>query len=132
MLSFKINIYGLVQESRNWFLRLSKIYEHCGFKQSKLDPRLFLIHDLIIALCTDECLIYAPNTSEIETFVKILCEEYKLTLNNPYQIDDFLGIHFSHKDNGENHMSQTGLIDVVTDSAIIPIGQLKTHPHQQP
>jgi hypothetical protein len=49
-----------------------------------------------------------------------LRNEYKLTLNNPDPIYDFLGIHFSHKYNGELHMSQTGLVDAVTDSANIP------------
>jgi hypothetical protein len=59
---------------------------------------------------------------------KILRNEYKLTLNDPDPIDDLLEIHFSHKDNGELHMSQTGLIDAVTKSANIPIGTLKNTP----
>jgi hypothetical protein len=49
--------------------------------------------------------------------VKTLRSDYKLTLNDPDPIDDFLGIHFSHQDNGELHMSQTGLIDAVAESA---------------
>jgi hypothetical protein len=57
--------------------------------------------------------------------VKTLRDDYKLTLNDPYPIDDFLGIHFSHQDNGELHMSQTGLIDAVPESAHIPKGRLR-------
>jgi hypothetical protein len=57
--------------------------------------------------------------------VKPLCDDYKLTLNDPDPID---GIHFSHQDNGELHMSQTGLIDAVTESAHIPKGLLKNAP----
>jgi hypothetical protein len=34
----KQNIYGLVQASQNWVLKLSKIYERLGFKQYKSDP----------------------------------------------------------------------------------------------
>jgi hypothetical protein len=49
-------------------------------------------------------------------------------LNDPDLIDDFLGIHFSHQDNGELHMSQTVLIDAVTESAHIPKGRLKNTP----
>jgi hypothetical protein len=60
--------------------------------------------------------------------VKTLRNDYKLTLNNPYPIDDFLGIHVSHQDNGELHMSQKGLKDAVTESAHIPKGQLKNTP----
>jgi hypothetical protein len=32
-LKLKRNLYGLVQASRNWFLKLSAIYERLGFKQ---------------------------------------------------------------------------------------------------
>jgi hypothetical protein len=36
--------------------------------------------------------------------MKTLSDDYKLTLNDPDPIDDFLEIHFSHKDNRELHM----------------------------
>jgi hypothetical protein len=83
---------------------------------------------MIIVLYTDDCLLYARDTKEIDTFVKTLRTDYKLTLNDPDPIDDFLGIHFSHQDNGELHMSQTGLIDAVAESAHIPKGRLKKTP----
>jgi hypothetical protein len=60
--------------------------------------------------------------------VKTLRDDYKLTLNDPDPIDDFLGIHFSHQDDRELHMSQTGLKDAVTESAHIPKGRLKNTP----
>jgi hypothetical protein len=60
--------------------------------------------------------------------VKTLRDDYKLTLNNPYPIDDLLGIHFSHQDNGELHMSQKGLIDAVAESSHFPKGRLKSTP----
>jgi hypothetical protein len=60
--------------------------------------------------------------------VKKLRDDYKLILNDPDPINDFLGIHFSHQNNGELHTSQTGLIDTVTESAHIPKGQLKNTP----
>jgi hypothetical protein len=41
-LKLKGNLYGLVQASRDWYLKLSAIYERVGFKQSKSDPCLFL------------------------------------------------------------------------------------------
>jgi hypothetical protein len=77
---------------------------------------------MIIVLHTDDCLLYARDTKDIDSFVKTLHDDYKLTLNDPYPIDDFLGINFSHQDNGELHMSQTGLIHAVTESAHIPKG----------
>jgi hypothetical protein len=56
-LKLKQNLYGLIQASQNWFLKLSAIYERLGFKQSKSDPRLFLRKDTIIVLYTDDCLL---------------------------------------------------------------------------
>jgi hypothetical protein len=128
VIKLKRNLYGLVQASRNWFLKLSKLYGCLGFKQSTSDPCLFLRKYMIIVLHTDDCMLYAKHTNTIDEFVKILRKEYKLTLNDPDPIDDFLGTHFLHKDNGELHMSQTGLIDAVTDSANIPKGRLKNTP----
>jgi hypothetical protein len=83
---------------------------------------------MIIVLYADDCLLYARDTKDIDSFVKTLRDNYKLTLNDPDPIDDFLGIHFSNQDNGELHMSQTGLIDAVTESAHIPKGRLKNTP----
>jgi hypothetical protein len=129
-LKLKQNLYGLVQASRTWFLKLSAIYKRLGFKQSTCDPCLFLRKDMIIVLYTDDCLLYARDTTDIDKFVKTLRDDYKLTLNDPYHIDDFLGIRFSHQYNGELHMSQTGIIEAVTESAHIPKGRLKNTPTQ--
>jgi hypothetical protein len=60
--------------------------------------------------------------------MKTLRDDYKVTLNDPDPIDNFLGIHFSHQDNGELHMIQTGLIDTTTESAHIPKGRIKKNP----
>jgi hypothetical protein len=127
-LKLKQNLYGFVQASLHWFLKLSAIYERLGFKQSKYDPCLFLRKDMIIVLYTDDCLLCARDTKDIDSFVKTLRDDYKLTLNDPDPIDDFLGIHFSHQDNGELHMIETGLIDAVTESDHIPKGRLKNTP----
>jgi hypothetical protein len=83
---------------------------------------------MIIVLYTDDCLLYAHDTKDIDSFVKTLCDDYKFTINEPDPIDDFLRIHFSHQDNRELHMSQTGLIDAVIKSAHIPKGRLKNTP----
>jgi hypothetical protein len=64
---------------------------------------------MIIVLYTDDCFLYARDTKEIESFLKTLHDDYKLALNVRDPIDDFLGIHFPHQDNGELHVSQTGL-----------------------
>jgi hypothetical protein len=68
-LKLKRNLYGLVQASRNRFLKLSAIYERLGFKQSKSDPCIFLRKDMIIVLYTDDCLIYARDTKDIDSFM---------------------------------------------------------------
>jgi hypothetical protein len=57
--------------------------------------------------------------------VKKLRDDYKLTLNGPYPIDDFLGIHFPDQYNVELHTSQ---IDAVTESDHITEGRLENTP----
>jgi hypothetical protein len=83
---------------------------------------------MFIVLYTDDCLLYARYTKLIESFVKTLHDDYKLTLNDPDPIDNFLWINFSHQDNGELHTSHTRLIDAVTKSTHIPKGWLKNIP----
>jgi hypothetical protein len=83
---------------------------------------------MIIVIYTDECLIYAQDTKEIESFVKTFRNEYNLTLNDLDPIDDFLGIHFYHQDNVELHMSQTGLKDAIAEITHIPKVILKNTP----
>jgi hypothetical protein len=69
-----------------------------------------------------------PRHKKKEYFVKTLRDDYKLTLTDPDPIGAFLGSHFSHQDNVELHMSQTGLIDTVTEIAHIPKGRLTNTP----
>ena len=76
-----------------------------------------------IVLYTDDCLLYARDPEEIETFVKTLRDDYKLTLNDPDPIDDF-----EQNNTRELHMSQTGVIDAVTEWALIPKVRLKNTP----
>jgi hypothetical protein len=77
-LKLKRNLYGLVQASCNWFLKLSAIYERLRFKQSKSDPCLFLRKDMIIVLYTKDCLIYARDTKDIDSFMKTLRDDINL------------------------------------------------------
>jgi hypothetical protein len=56
-LKLKCNLYGLVQALRNWFLKLSAIYERLGFKQLKSDPCLFFRKGMITVIYTDNCLL---------------------------------------------------------------------------
>jgi hypothetical protein len=76
-LKLKRNLYGLFQASRNFFLKLSAIYDRLVFKQSKYDPCIFIRKDMTIVLYTDDCLLYARDKKEIESFVKTLREYYK-------------------------------------------------------
>jgi hypothetical protein len=75
-LKLKRNLNGLVQASPNWFLKLSAIYERLGFKQSKSDPFIFLRKDMIIVMYTDDCLLYARDTTNINKLVKTLHNNY--------------------------------------------------------
>ncbi len=55
------NLYGCKQATRYWYKCLNQGILAEGFYQSKIDPCLYLHHDYIIVLYTDNTLIFAKD-----------------------------------------------------------------------
>jgi hypothetical protein len=62
----KRNLYGCKQAARNWYLCLKAGLEARGFVSSKIDPCLYICTDCLIALYTDDCLIFANDDSTVD------------------------------------------------------------------
>mmetsp|Transcript_21733 Transcript_21733/g.31143 ORF Transcript_21733/g.31143 Transcript_21733/m.31143 type:complete len:655 (-) Transcript_21733:1247-3211(-) len=60
------NLYGCKQAARNWFTHLNNGLLAQGFKQSTTDSCLYLRHDCILVVYTDDCLIFAPSDKTID------------------------------------------------------------------
>lgn len=82
----KRSLYGLKQASRAWNLRFVNFLKQCGLEQSKADPCVFYgrIDDIevIILLYVDDGLILSHRKEAIDTMVKHLSSEFKITLGN--------------------------------------------------
>lgn len=108
------NLYGTKQAAHTWFLHLRNVLignKGLGFKQSKIDPCLFLRNDALIVLYTDDCLIFSLQDSIIQDIIKGLKTNH-LLLKDQGEVADFLGIRVCRSaDNSMITMTQTGLID---------------------
>jgi transposase InsO family protein len=122
------NLYGCKQAARNWFQHLDAGLKAHGFKQSHIDPCLYLRKDCIMVVYTDDCLIFAPNDTIIDSLIADLSALYKL--EDQGDVHDYLGIRIE-KDNTTKtiSMTQTGLIEsIIQDLNLETSSNTKTTP----
>jgi hypothetical protein len=122
------NLYGCKQAARNWFQHLDAGLKAHGFKQSHIDPCLYLRKDCIMVVYTDDCLIFAPNDTIINSLISDLSALYKL--KDQGDVHDYLGLRIE-KDNTTKtiSMTQTGLIEsIIQDRNLDTSSNTKTTP----
>lgn len=127
-IKLKKNLYGCKQAARNWYQCVNQGIIAEGFYQSKTDPCLYLRHDCIIVLYTDDTLIFAPDDSIIDSVIQNLSKTF--TLEDQGNVQDFLGIRI-HKDHTSKtiHMTQPGLIEsIINDVGIKDTSNTKFTP----
>jgi hypothetical protein len=113
VLRLQKSLYGLVQSPRAFYTKLSKALIARKFKQSKLDPCLF-IHDKIICLVyVDDCIFFAHIDQLIQEMIDDLKTEFKLEEEG--EVDSFLGIKIICNDDGSFKLLQTGLKQKIID-----------------
>ena len=71
VLKLKKNLYGLKQASFNWSQLLKAGLLKLGFKQSKVDPCLYLKEDVICAIYVDDTIFWSPGDANIDN--DLLC-----------------------------------------------------------
>jgi hypothetical protein len=115
------NLYGCKQAARNWFKYLTTGLLGHGFVQSKTDPCLFLRHDVLMVVYTDESLIFANDDPTIDTLLTALHQTYKL--EDQGTVNDYLGIRITKNPNDKSiTMVQTGLIESILMDLNLPTG----------
>ncbi len=85
-IKLKKNLYGCKQAARNWYQCVNQGIISEGFYQSKTDPCLYLRHDCIIVLYTDDTLIFAPDDSTIDSVIQNLSKTFTLEDQGNVQI----------------------------------------------
>jgi hypothetical protein len=127
-IKLKRNLYGCKQAARNWYHHLNQGILAQGFHQSKTDPCLYLRHDCIMILYTDDTLIFAKDDNTIDDVIKQLSLSFQL--EDQGTVNDFLGIHIHTDDETKTiHMTQTGLIEsIIHDVGLSATSNTKTTP----
>ena len=111
------SLYGGALAAKHWFNKLKNGLEQRGFRQSTLDPCLFIRSDMIIVTYIDDCIHWYRDEKVMEEFTKSLDDdgdEYNWEHTVEGQVSAFLGIDISyHKKSNRYKLTQTGLIDKV-------------------
>jgi len=105
------NLYGLKQAGNNWFDKLRDSLLSRGFRQSSVDPCLFIRKDLILIVYVDDCLLFAKEDKLLDSFVLSLQSEFNLTCAG--DVGAFLGIQFTRSSHGPLELTQPGLISKI-------------------
>lgn len=110
------NLYGTRQGARNWFLFLRDVLlsPKFGFKQSRVDPCLFIREDCLLTLYTDDCCMFGASQRVLDDLKSALSEQF--VLRDEGCVEDFLGVRIRPApEHGPFafEMTQTGLIDQI-------------------
>lgn len=114
VLKLNRGLYGLRQSPRNFFHYLKDNLEGVGFKQSMLDPCLFISDKVICVVYVDDCLFFSPCAADIDESLAAI-KGRGMDLEVEDSVEGFLGISIKRESN-ENvgeliTLTQTGLID---------------------
>lgn len=115
---WKLNkgLYGLKQSPHIWFNTVKDVIVNCGYKQSVLEPCLFVKSDSILAIYVDDILISGQTDAVIDKVRKEL--ETKFVMKFMGYPDVFLGITIAKTANGIK-MSLTDFISKLAEDYAI-------------
>jgi len=103
----KRSLYGLKQAPQCWNKQFISFMEKTGLKNSTADPFLFYhTHEdgfIYIAIYVDDVLVVGNKDEEIEVFLGLLQEEFKITIGS---LENFLGMQIKCQSNGSIFLSQ--------------------------
>jgi len=114
VLKLKKNLYGLRQAGYNWHEKLKQGLLHRGFRQSAIDPCLFLRSDCLLVVYVDDCLLFSKEGAILDTLITSLQQEFILTVEG--DVGAFLGIDVKRHNDGKLELLQPGLIRKIIDA----------------
>ena len=84
-----------------------------GFRQSKVDPCLFIKGTVILALYVDDAALFPPDSAAINHEIESLKKSFKLT--DEGKLQDYLGTHLTKHADGHIELQQKKTIDNCLD-----------------
>ena len=103
------NLYGTKQAAANWFEMLRDNLLKEGFRQSAIDPCLFLKSDIVIVTYVDDCLIFSDSEETIDGLLERLQKTFKLT-DEGEDVKAYLGLKVDKDKDGTITITQPALI----------------------
>jgi hypothetical protein len=76
------NMYGLKQAGNNWYRHLQQELISMGFHQSKVDKCLFIKDDCILLLYVDDCLVFSPYNTVLDSVINALGKRFRITIKD--------------------------------------------------
>ena len=126
ILKLKKNLYGLCDTGRTWNQHITQGLLNRGFKQSEVDPCLFIKDDLVLYM--DDTVVILPNKLWIDNLIKILQQDFDLTDDG--DIKDYLGVRIERLSGRRFKLTQDHIINRCLEIIGIPVGNdthTKTH-----
>jgi hypothetical protein len=100
VVKLKKSLYGLKQSGRNWYNKFSKTFLQMGFKQTAVDPCLFVKEEendlLIVLIYVDDGLIVGPR-EKVDKIKQILFNKFKM--KDLGEAKKFLSLEIENKEN---------------------------------
>lgn len=91
---------------------VDKLVNKVGFVQSKVDECVFFKGSVIYVLHTDDSMLAGPNKQEVDDVIEAI-RKAKLDTTVEGDVQDFLGVNVSQRDDGSIEFSQPQLIDKI-------------------
>jgi hypothetical protein len=124
VLQLRKALYGLKQSGHAWYHKLRQAMLKLEFKQTRLDPCLYLDPQgqILVAVYVDDILFAGANKQRIYEVYELLASEFEMKMLG--EVDTFLGIQI-FKDNGirinqqrkiDNLLDRLGLTDAYPKS----------------
>jgi Reverse transcriptase (RNA-dependent DNA polymerase). len=112
VLKLKKNLYGLKQAAYNWHELLKSGLLKLGFKQSQVEPCLFMKQDIVCLLYVDDTLFFSTDDKLIDKHISAL-QSLQFELTDEGDIDTFLGVKLTNNPDGSITMTQPAMTDQV-------------------
>ena len=108
------NVYGQKQAGRVWNKYMNQGMKEIGFTPSSFDPCLYYRGSIIFLVYINDCIIFGPDSSSIDTVVEDLqaCS-HRFTIDNQGDIGDFLVIQVTRFLDGYVQLTQPQLIEAI-------------------
>lgn len=113
------NVYGAKDAGSTWNKYLiEKLTKECGFKQSNVNECVLYKGSVVYLLYTNDSILAGPNRKEIDDAIADI-KRAKLQITEEGNIQDFLGVHISRKEDGTVHLTQLHLIDTILKDLLL-------------